>query len=780
MRRAELPTLLGKPVTAIHAVGVGGMGLGPLAIYLAELGFAVSGEDDAMAAAMRVQLERAGVTLTATAAVPAGTQLVVISSAIKGEHPALAEAASRGLPVVKRGELLAGVTRDLKVVAVCGSHGKTTTTAMLVAALQAAKFPAGFVLGGLWADARLAPARAGAGEWVVVEVDESDGTIARFAPEITVLVNLDWDHSDHYPRLEELEETFRTLLERTRAAVLWHEACARSTRLRPQGRDSVRSWSFGRAGDFTGTPETAGRLRLGGAFNWRNEVAVCARGKFNLTNATAALAAAQMMGATLGMETLAKFPGVHRRQAVLLAEDGLTVIEDYAHHPAEIRTLLGGLREERSGGGRAGRLVAVFQPHRFSRTAQFRAEFAAALSLADAVYLIDVYGAGETLVECGTTADLYAEMKRGTPELPLVYRSGDTGGLLAALSAGEMRGDCVVFVGAGDIEQNAREWLAARGEAACSAVAWEDAARGLCGRLSAAAVVRCDETLASKTTMRVGGPARIYVEPDNVADLQATLRWVNERGLRLEVLGRGSNLVVPEGGVEGVVVSLRGPGWESFTPMADGCVRVGAGLRLKNLCGLATKAGLAGWEFLEGIPGNVGGALRMNAGAMGGWIFDVVEEVEVMARDGQVTTLRREEMHVDYRHCAELQAAIALTAVLRPAVASKAVEIGRQIDVYRDKRQKSQPREPSAGCIFKNPPNDSAGRLIDACGLKGTRVGDAEVSTVHANFIVNRGKASGDDVIALVRQVRAVVAAKTGVTLEPEVMLYGNEWRTVL
>ena len=170
----------------------------------------------------------------------------------------------------------------------------------------------------------------------------------------------------------------------------------------------------------------------------------------------------------------------------------------------------------------------------------------------------------------------------------------------------------------------------------------------------------------------------------------------------------------------------------------------------------------------------------MNAGAMGGWMFDVVEEVEVMARDGEVTTLRREAMHVDYRHCAELQTAIALTAVLRPAAASEATEIGRQIDVYRDKRQKSQPREPSAGCIFKNPPNDSAGRLIDACGLKGTRVGDAEVSMVHANFIVNRGEASGEDVIALVRQVRAAVAAQTGVTLEPEVMLYGTEWRNVL
>jgi UDP-N-acetylmuramate--L-alanine ligase/UDP-N-acetylenolpyruvoylglucosamine reductase len=751
------------------------MGLGPLAIYLAELGFAVSGEDDAMAAAMRAQLERAGVTLTATGAVPAGAQLVVISSAIKPGNAALAEAVARGLPVVKRGELLAEVTRDLKVVAVCGSHGKTTTTAMLVAALQAEQFPAGFVLGGLWADTRLAPARAGAGEWVVVEVDESDGTIARFTPEITVLVNLDWDHPDHYRRLEKLEDTFRALLERTREAVLWHDACARSTRLVPQGRDRVRSWSFGRTGDFTGLPVAAGRLRLGGAFSWRDEMAVRTRGEFNFTNATAALAAAQVMGATLAAETLAEFPGVHRRQAVLLAEDGLTVIEDYAHHPAEIRALLDGLREERGG-----RLVAVFQPHRFSRTAQFRAEFAAALTLADAVYLIDVYGAGETPVEGGTTADLYAEMRRRTPELPVVYRPGDTGGLLAALSAGAARGDCVVFVGAGDIEQHARDWLVGRGEAAVSAGAWEDAARELRGRLSAAAVVRRDEALASKTTMRVGGPARVYVEPDNVADLQATLRWVNERGLRLEVLGRGSNLVVPETGVDGVVVSLRRPGWESFTPLADGRVRVGAGLRLKNLCGLATKAGLAGFEFLEGIPGNVGGALRMNAGAMGGWMFDVVEEVEVMARDGEVTTLRREAMHVDYRHCAELQTAIALTAVLRPAAASEATEIGRQIDVYRDKRQKSQPREPSAGCIFKNPPNDSAGRLIDACGLKGARVGDAEVSMVHANFIVNRGEASGDDVIALVRQVRAAVAAQTGVTLEPEVMLYGTDWRNVL
>jgi UDP-N-acetylenolpyruvoylglucosamine reductase len=246
------------------------------------------------------------------------------------------------------------------------------------------------------------------------------------------------------------------------------------------------------------------------------------------------------------------------------------------------------------------------------------------------------------------------------------------------------------------------------------------------------------------------------------------------------VLGRGSNLVIPDEGVNGLVISLRHPAWETFEPQTDGRVWAGAGLRLKNLCGLAAKAGLVGFEFLEGIPGNLGGALRMNAGAMGGWMFDVVEEVKLMTLDGEILTLKKGEMQVDYRHCAQLHEAIALGSLLKPALQADAASIASQIEAYKEKRQKSQPREPSAGCIFKNPPNDSAGRLIDASGLKGERVGDAEVSTVHANFIVNRGNATSADVIALVRRVRARVELRQGVKLEPEVLLYGQQWKDVL
>ena len=151
-----------------------------------------------------------------------------------------------------------------------------------------------------------------------------------------------------------------------------------------------------------------------------------------------------------------------------------------------------------------------------------------------------------------------------------------------------------------------------------------------------------------------------------------------------------------------------------------------------------------------------------------------------MTFDGEIRILKKAEMHVDYRHCAELNDAIALGALLRPASQSAAGEIALQIDAYKEKRQKSQPREPSAGCIFKNPPGDSAGRLIDASGLKGERVGDAEVSAVHANFIVNRGHASAGEVIALVRRIRARVEQVQGVKLEPEVLLYGKSWKDVL
>ncbi|MGA2017915.1 MAG: UDP-N-acetylmuramate dehydrogenase [Opitutaceae bacterium] len=770
MRASPLPTLFGREVRRIHCLGVGGMGVSPLAIYLARSGWRVSGEDDALSPEVSALLAAASVEV---GPLPAACDLVARSSAIPDSHPSFAGAAARGLPCVLRGELLAEVLRDRRLVAVCGSHGKTTTTAMLVTALRRAGFPAGFVAGGLFNDST-PPAGVGSNEWVVAEVDESDGTIARFAPEIAVIVNLDWDHPDRYGSPADIEAAFSALCARTRGAVLVSDACALSLKLVPNAA------TFGRSGSFSGIPtgEAGGRmtLSLGGRFR-PAEVLVRALGDFNAANATAALAAAQLMGVEPARESLADYPGVRRRQAVLMQEAGVTVLEDYAHHPAEIRALLSSLRRRVAP---PGRLIAVFQPHRHSRTAQFKAEFAASLALADSVHLLDVYSAGEQPASGGTTADVYAEIKRGAPQLAVSYLPGEGSRSLPALLREVRKGDLVVFVGAGDIDRSARAWVeAARGQIS-RAQRWDRFAEAVRPLLSRASVLSREEPLAEKTTLRVGGAARLYAEPSTEDDLRVLLAEARRGGIPVLLLGRGSNLIVPDEGVDALVVALSRESWSGFETLEDGRIRAGAGLRLKNLCGLAAAAGLSGFEFLEGIPGCVGGALRMNAGAMGGWIFDVVDEVRLMSADGVVATLPRSSLNVDYRHCAELQEAIALSAVLRPVSRSDAGAVGRRIDEYRRRRHESQPREPSAGCIFKNPPGASAGRLIEESGLKGARVGGAEVSRVHANFVVNRGGATSADVLELVRRVRAAVRKEKGVDLEPEALLYGKEWRDVL
>lgn len=752
------------------------MGLGPLAIYLADRGWRITGEEAALSARMAEQLAGSGVEILTDGPSSIGADLVVYSSAILPNHPTRVWAKEAGVKQVRRGELLAEVARGFRVVGIAGSHGKTTVTAMIVSILRALDFPVNYVLGGLFADPQIAPAATNQSDWLVIEIDESDGTIDLFAPAITVLVNLDWDHADRYRKSREIETTFAELVARTKETVLSWKACGVSERVLAGAETVARKHTFGREGNFRGERGDNGLLQLGGSFD-ETRASLSMRGDFNVLNATAALAAAQLMGAKNFAECLSGFSGVHRRQAILFENPDLTVMEDYAHHPTEIRCLLASLRAEVSA---TGRLVVVFQPHRFSRTKQFKTELADALSEADSLHLLDVYGAGETRLADGTTSELVAVLEKQAPTKSINYVPGETDHVMTLLRQSWQVGDLVVFVGAGDIEKTARGWVGKVAGDIQRASEWDAVAAALRTKLTTGSKVAREEPLATKTTMRVGGAARVYVEPVDEMDLQGVLAETSQREMTPVILGRGSNLLVPDGGVDGVVISLRRTAWETFVVLPDGRVRAGAGLRLKNLCGLAAKAGLSGFEFLEGIPGNVGGALRMNAGAMGGWMFDVVDEVELLTYAGERRIYPKSELHYGYRHCTELKDTIAVSAVLKPQAVSESEKVGRQIDVYRSKRQESQPREPSAGCIFKNPEGDSAGRLIEVCGLKGERVGDAEVSPVHGNFIVNRGQAKSAEVVTLVRRVRGRVKAQTGIDLEPEVLLYGAQWEELL
>jgi UDP-N-acetylenolpyruvoylglucosamine reductase len=287
------------------------------------------------------------------------------------------------------------------------------------------------------------------------------------------------------------------------------------------------------------------------------------------------------------------------------------------------------------------------------------------------------------------------------------------------------------------------------------------------------ALARRNEPLGKRTTLRVGGCADVYIEPSSEADMAVVLRTCKEEGVPFMVLGRGSNLLIRDGGVRGVVVCLAHPGLSAIS--VDGRhLRCGAGAKLKAVAAKARETLLGGLEFLEGIPGSVGGALRMNAGAMGSATLEVVTQVRFMDDAGNVHERNIAQVPAQYRSCPLFKTNIALAATFqghpdsREAIAKRAAE-------YNQTRWLSQPKEPSAGCIFKNPsPGLSAGKVIDDLGLKGARRGGAVVSTVHGNFIVNEGAATAADVLELIDFIKTRARSERGVELREEVEIIGE------
>ena len=307
---------------------------------------------------------------------------------------------------------------------------------------------------------------------------------------------------------------------------------------------------------------------------------------------------------------------------------------------------------------------------------------------------------------------------------------------------------------------------------ALSMAARADLYRQLASLLSPGSTARFDEPLSRHTTWGVGGPADLYVEPGSESDLLAALRFARLHQIRLRVIGSGSNLLVLDHGFRGIIVCLRHPCFRSIEPARDQ-LRCGAGAPLAAIVREAARARLGGLEFLEGIPGTVGGALRMNAGAMNRSFFDVLRRVRFMSLDGAVSEIAAAELQAGYRSCPFFETHIALSATLQ-AAPSPPETIRRLIALYRRRRQ-AQPAGRSAGCTFKNPGAISAGQLIDELGLKGARVGHAVVSTVHANFILNDGGATARDILALLDRIRSEVRSRRGIQLEPEVQIIGGE-----
>lgn len=281
-----------------------------------------------------------------------------------------------------------------------------------------------------------------------------------------------------------------------------------------------------------------------------------------------------------------------------------------------------------------------------------------------------------------------------------------------------------------------------------------------------------DVPMSQHTTFGVGGPADAWVEPENAAELAAILAFCAQKGVARYVVGQGTNLLVKDGGIRGVVLRLRS---DVFRAVKVEGTRVTAGAGLSNTKFLEAlkSAELSGMEFICGIPGGVGGGVMMNAGAHGGCFADKLAEISVMDADGKIRVIPRNVLQFEYRSLRNMGDAIVLSATFDLQKDARD-RIQARAAAMLETRNATQPKGSNPGCVFKNPAGQSAGKIIDTLGLKGLRVGGACVSTVHGNFIMNDRTASSVQVLELIEKVRAEVLARTGIHLETEVKILGD------
>ena len=449
-------------IRRIHFIGIGGSGMSGVAELLVKMGYAVSGSDLQQSEATE-RLASLGVRVFRghAAAHVSDAEVVVVSSAVRSPNPEMLEAERRQIPLVPRGEMLAELMRQHAGIAVAGAHGKTTTTSMIALALEYAGWDPTAVIGGRLG-AFGSNARLGRGEWMIAEADESDRSFLRLSPTIAVITNIDYEHLEAYDSFEDLQQAFVEFANRvpSHGAVVLCADDPHVRAIRPRVTRRVVTYGLDVEADFTARDIVLDRLRGSCAVRRRavesrtglasdravGRIELSVPGRHNLQNAFAAIAVGTELG--IPWETLAQalatFRGPDRRFQVIGEEHGVTVVDDYGHHPTEIRAVLAAARAQHPR-----RLIVVFQPHRYTRTRQLLHSFGDVLAGADEVVLTDIYAAGEDPI-AGVTIDALADAVRaaGHRDVHVVPSLAD---VLACITARARAGDMVVMLGAGSI-----------------------------------------------------------------------------------------------------------------------------------------------------------------------------------------------------------------------------------------------------------------------------------------------------------------------------------------
>lgn len=746
-----------KKIRHIHFVGIGGSGMSGIAEVLLKLGYHVSGSD-LVKGASSLYLEKAGATVYEghAAANIKGADVVVTSTAISKSNPEVKAALKQGIPVIPRIEMLAEIARLKYTIAISGTHGKTTTTSLIGKIFQEGGLDPTVVVGG-----RLKAVGTGGvlgnGDFLVAEADESDGSFLKLTPTISVVTNIDNDHLDYYGTEEKLRQAFVEFASRTPFYGTCY-LCLEDPgvkKILPQLNRRYKTYGFGDECNFQATgvklDASGSHFDVHRSGQKLGTIRLPLSGKHNVLNALAAIAVGLHVDLPFDRiaSALSRFEGVGRRIELKGEINGITVLDDYGHHPTEIKATLSAIRNRWPDR----RLVVLFQPHRFSRTLLLAEEFGPSLKAAHKLFLLPIYPAGEKPIR-GVNTQLIA---KAIPKKNWTLVKNED--VLSHLEQELKKGDVLLTLGAGDVWKRGEEILKA----------WSRLAHRVAHALPAmASRIKSEEPLSKHCTWAIGGPAEVYVEIHTLDELKRLQQFCREERVPIFLLGWGSNVLLPDEGLRGCVVRLRGD--FERVEFDTSRVKVGAGVHLPKLSRLCAEKGLAGVEALAGVPGTVGGALMTNAGTPRGVIGDVLRSVRILNADGTITYLSKEEIQFGYRTTSlSGRWIVGAELDLEPSPNGSVLEKMKAELSYREKTQPLGTK--NVGSVFRNPPNDYAARLIEAVGLKGKMLGRVRFSPKHANFMENAGGASAKEALDLMRHAQQLVKDKFNIELIPEVIV---------
>ncbi|HEX9989607.1 MAG TPA: UDP-N-acetylmuramate--L-alanine ligase [Chloroflexia bacterium] len=802
-----------------HFIGIGGAGMSALASALLDLGASVSGSDLA-ASDTTLELEARGahIFIGHNPSNLNGAEKVVLTGAVPQDNPELVAALELGLPIVKRAELL-GQLMDLKRgVAVAGTHGKTTTSAMISWVLAKAGRDPSYMVGsnihGLGAGGHW-----GSGPELVAEADEYDRSFLHLRPEVAVVTNLESDHLEYYGTEEAIFEAFRSFALNVKPGGLLI-LCTDGpnvTRLAHElltGGVPFRVQHYGTIADALWRPTQIMTNSRGGTdyvaiFDDAEVAQVSLRvpGTHNVLNSLSALAACVELG--LKAEEVAgwlgEFEGTGRRFEMRGTSGGVAVIDDYAHHPTEIAATLQAARQRYPGR----RIAVLFQPHTYTRTRDFLDDFALALSAADYAVITEIYASRErdTL---GMSGKHIVDRMAGTnaqfaPSLDEAVQI-----LLGQLSPG----DVLLTMGAGDVWKAGEAVLAALTEdhtkeniptpsqrhipqAANQPKHLKESQQreGLRAiftfKPDIAALfldatglkVSHDEPMRRHNSLRTGGPATMFVEVTTTDALVAAVRFARQHAIPYMVLGNGTNVLVGDYGINGLVIHNKTQGIShEIIDEQTSIWQVDSGVLFSRLARITCDAGWTGQEWSNSVPGSVGGGVVSNAGAHGKELKDDLVSIRVLTSGGEIEEWPAEDLQLGYRTSRFKAHGHRSMSSPQEVILSARITLHRDTEhtcearmrEYLAERKATQPAGKSAGSTFKNPPGSWAGYLIEQAGLKGHRYGQAQFSPKHANFMMNLGGATAADIKHLMDMARERVREQLGIELEPEIEFVGD------